>query len=117
MWTLVIILFLSFQNKAGKNYFEGWLKYKHEVIIKNTNIDSLALREFVGKGSTLYFKEGNYLHTFDGGAIIKHLYRKDDNKTYFKFACKDGFIFLDDIQLEGKKRILIEDFLRGYRFS
>ncbi|CAN5624148.1 methionyl-tRNA formyltransferase [soil metagenome] len=40
-----------------------------------------------------------------------------DNKTYLKFACKNGFIYLNDIQLEGKKRILIEDFLRGYRFD
>lgn len=39
-----------------------------------------------------------------------------DNKTYLKFACKDGFIFLNDLLLEGKKRTRIEDFLRGYRF-
>jgi len=40
-----------------------------------------------------------------------------DNKTYLYFACADGFISLLDIQLEGKKRMLIEDFLRGYRFN
>ncbi len=38
-----------------------------------------------------------------------------DSKTYLKFACADGYIHLLDIQLEGKKRMLIEDFLRGYR--
>ncbi|MFD2288522.1 methionyl-tRNA formyltransferase [Pedobacter petrophilus] len=38
-----------------------------------------------------------------------------DNKTYLKFATKDGFIKLLDIQYEGKKRMLIEDFLRGMR--
>ena len=38
-----------------------------------------------------------------------------DNKTYLKFAAKDGFIKLLDIQYEGKKRMLIEDFLRGMR--
>ena len=38
-----------------------------------------------------------------------------DNKTYLKFAAKDGFISLTDIQLEGKKRMGIEDFLRGMR--
>ncbi|RZK68024.1 MAG: methionyl-tRNA formyltransferase [Pedobacter sp.] len=38
-----------------------------------------------------------------------------DGKTYLKFAAKDGFIKLIDIQYEGKKRMLIEDFLRGMR--
>ncbi|MEO3404580.1 methionyl-tRNA formyltransferase [Mucilaginibacter sp. CAU 1740] len=38
-----------------------------------------------------------------------------DNKTYLKFAAKDGFVSLTDVQLEGKKRMGIEDFLRGVR--
>jgi len=38
-----------------------------------------------------------------------------DGKTYLKFATKDGFIKLLDIQYEGKKRMLTEDFLRGMR--
>ncbi|QDW25960.1 methionyl-tRNA formyltransferase [Pedobacter sp. KBS0701] len=38
-----------------------------------------------------------------------------DGKSYLKFAAKDGFIKLLDIQYEGKKRMLIEDFLRGMR--
>lgn len=41
---------------------------------------------------------------------------ESDKKTYLKFACKDGYIHLKDVQLEGKKRMLIEEFLRGYRF-
>jgi len=39
-----------------------------------------------------------------------------DRKTYLKFACTDGYIHVKDVQLEGKKRMSIEDFLRGYRF-
>lgn len=42
---------------------------------------------------------------------------ESDGKTYLKFAAKDGYILLKDIQLEGKKRMLVEDFLRGYRFG
>ena len=38
-----------------------------------------------------------------------------DNKTYLKFATKDGFIKLTDLQLEGKKRMLVDEFLRGVR--
>jgi len=41
---------------------------------------------------------------------------ESDGKTFLKFAAKDGYILLKDVQLEGKKRMLIEDFLRGYRF-
>jgi len=40
-----------------------------------------------------------------------------DNSTFLKFACADGYIHVTDLQLEGKKRMLIEDFLRGYRFN
>lgn len=42
---------------------------------------------------------------------------KTDGKTYLKIACQDGYIHLLEIQLEGKKRMQIADFLRGYRFS
>ena len=38
-----------------------------------------------------------------------------DGKTFAKIACKDGYIELADIQWEGKKRMPIIDFLRGYR--
>ena len=39
-----------------------------------------------------------------------------DRKTFLKFACSDGYIHVKDVQLEGKKRMGVEDFLRGYRF-
>lgn len=38
-----------------------------------------------------------------------------DGKTYLKFACTDGYIHLLEVQLEGKKKMTIEEFLRGYR--
>lgn len=38
-----------------------------------------------------------------------------DGKTYLRFAVADGYINLLDIQLEGKKRMNIEEFLHGYR--
>lgn len=39
-----------------------------------------------------------------------------DGKNYLHLACSDGVINLLEIQLEGKKRMAVEDFLRGYRF-
>jgi len=41
---------------------------------------------------------------------------ESDGKTWLKFAAKDGYIHFNEVQLEGKKRMMIEDFLRGYRF-
>jgi methionyl-tRNA formyltransferase len=40
-----------------------------------------------------------------------------DKKTFLKFACIDGYIHFIELQLEGKKRMLVEDFLRGHRFE
>jgi len=40
-----------------------------------------------------------------------------DGEKILKFACTDGFIQIMDLQLEGKKRMLVEDFLRGFRIS
>lgn len=36
-----------------------------------------------------------------------------DGKTYLKFAALDGFIRVEELQLEGKKRMAVADFLRG----
>lgn len=40
-----------------------------------------------------------------------------DGKTFLKFACTDGYLRLLEIQLEGKKKMEITEFLRGYRFN
>ena len=40
-----------------------------------------------------------------------------DNKTYLKYKCKDGYIKIVELQMEGKKRMSVIDFLRGYKFS
>ena len=39
-----------------------------------------------------------------------------DGKTYLRVAVEDGYINLLSLQIAGKKRMLIQDFLRGYRF-
>lgn len=50
-------------------------------------------------------------HTFAPGTILT------DKKTYFKVASTDGFVHLLSVQLAGKKRMNVTDFLRGYRYS
>lgn len=40
-----------------------------------------------------------------------------DNKTYLKFAGADGYIHITELQLVGKKRMTVEEFLRGFKYS
>jgi methionyl-tRNA formyltransferase len=40
-----------------------------------------------------------------------------DQKAFLKFACANGYIHVKELQLEGKKKMKVEDFLRGYRFN
>lgn len=48
-------------------------------------------------------------HNSEAGKVLT------DNKNYLKFSCSNGFIHLLELQFEGKKRMLVKDFLRGYK--
>jgi len=37
-----------------------------------------------------------------------------DGKSFLKFGCADGFVQIDEIQFEGKRRMKTVDFLRGF---
>ncbi|MFC2186411.1 methionyl-tRNA formyltransferase [Fulvivirgaceae bacterium LMO-SS25] len=37
-----------------------------------------------------------------------------DNKNYIKVACKDGWVILEEIQMEGRKKMNVREFLNGY---
>ena len=50
-------------------------------------------------------------HDYDNGLLIT------DNKTFLKAYCKNGIIQINDLQIEGKKRLLIADFLRGTKLN
>ena len=41
---------------------------------------------------------------------------KTDSRSFLHFACSNGYISVLELQLEGKKKMAIADFLRGYRF-
>ena len=38
-----------------------------------------------------------------------------DGKTFLKVACADGYVFLDELQVAGKKRMPVADLLRGFQ--
>lgn len=69
-----------------------------------------ALAELDGKLLKIYRSEKEIAaHGHAPGQVFT------DHKTYLKFSCTDGYIHILDLQLEGKKRMLVADFLRGYR--
>ena len=40
---------------------------------------------------------------------------ESDNRTYLRFSAADGWVYADELQLEGKKRMDVAAFLRGFR--
>ena len=54
-----------------------------------------------------------------GKEIIQHTEKQGevftDGKTFLKYACNDGFIHALELQWEGKKRMIISEFLKGFR--
>lgn len=49
------------------------------------------------------------VHNLDLGTLVT------DGKTFLKIAGRDGFIVIEEIQLSGKKRMMISEFLRGFK--
>jgi len=48
-------------------------------------------------------------HELPSGTILT------DNKSFLKIAINDGFIYIIELQLSGKKKMNISDFLRGFK--
>ncbi len=89
------------QNTEGvHNFVRGLSPYPTAW----TMLDSLKLKVFKTE------KELKSLEHIAGELI-------SDNKNYLKVATKDGYIHLLDVQLEGKKRMYIKDFLNGYKLE
>ncbi|MCD6068381.1 MAG: methionyl-tRNA formyltransferase [Bacteroidetes bacterium] len=53
--------------------------------------------------------------------IATHIYIPgsvhSDGKTYLKVACSNGFVYIHELQLAGKKRLKTEELLRGFKFE
>ncbi len=49
-------------------------------------------------------------HDIMPGAFIS------DNKHFLKIATSDGYVLVHELQLQGRKRMSIQDFLNGYSF-
>jgi methionyl-tRNA formyltransferase len=89
-----------------------WNKSSASVynLIRGLSPIPTAFTELNGKVFKIYYGEPQVEDTdIPPGEFIT------DNKTYLKFATTDGFISVTDVQLEGKKRMGIGEFLRGVK--
>ena len=69
-----------------------------------------AFTHFKGKMLKIFYASAE--KEFTREKVGTHL---SDGKTFLKFATQDGYINLLEVQHEGKKRMGIEDFLRGIK--
>ena len=93
-----------------------WSKRGYEVVnlIRGLSPYPAAFSHFIGDNAEIPVKiyAAGYekvSHDNEYGTSIS------DGKTYLKVACADGFVFLEELQLAGKKRLSIQDFLRGFK--
>ncbi|HEX2974515.1 MAG TPA: methionyl-tRNA formyltransferase [Bacteroidales bacterium] len=94
-----------------------WNKDPHSIynFIRGLSPYPCARSAFRNSG-TLSFKvfesaSETGIHDHEPGQIIS------DGKKYLKVSCIGGYISILSLQLEGKKRMGIEEFLRGFRIS
>ncbi len=88
-----------------------WTKSTTEIynLIRGLSPYPAAFTELNGKKLKIYSAEKEFARASANDV-------KTDNKTFLKFACSDGYIHIKELQLEGKKKMSVEDFLRGYKF-
>ena len=89
-----------------------WSKKAHDIydLVRGLSPYPAAWTTLQGKTLKIYkCEKHNSSHTKTTGEI------ETDGKTYLLYYCTDGYIKLLDLQLEGKKRMTVEEFLRGYK--
>lgn len=69
-----------------------------------------AITKLAGKNLKVYAAHATQeAHAAEAGAV------DTDGKTYLRMAASDGWLYLDEIQIEGKKRMPVVEFLKGFR--
>ena len=103
-------------KKAPKIFTEtcriNWNKSVDEIhnLIRGLSPHPAAFIELEKKMLKIYRSEKEFTNPLVSTGKIE-----TDKKTFLKFACTDGYIHVKELQLEGKKKMNVEDFLRGHR--
>ncbi len=120
----------DYKEMPQENFEAGELKHAPKIFKEDCKIDwnndnqevynlirgmspyPAAFTQFMNKGLKIYdAKKEDTEPGVSAGAFLT------DGKTYLKFASKNGFISVKEIQQEGKKRMKIDEFLRGVRLD
>lgn len=95
-----------------------WNRKGEEIhnLIRGLSPYPCAWTTLQGAGKNLTFKIyharfQSQLHNLKAGAI------ECDGKKELRVSCTGGFIYVDELQMEGKKRMKTEEFLRGFNFA
>src|SRR6476620_12000419 len=98
-WTtcvaLICISIVCRSQDLPNKYFEGSITYKTDIVLKTKKVDSISLRKLFGTGSVLYFKEGNFVEVYENSLVKHQLYRKEENKLYFRKYATDTTLWMD----------------------
>ena len=103
---------------APKLYTEtcriDWNRSAEQIfnLIRGLSPYPAAYTELNGKTFKIFHASIEYSDAVPAPATVM-----SDGKHYLKFAAQDGWVNCKEVQLEGKKRMSILDFLRGYRFT
>jgi methionyl-tRNA formyltransferase len=80
-----------------------------------TTLNGLKFKIYkAAKENNLEKRTPQYKADFEPNSTGKFI---SDGKNYLKITTADGHIELLDVQLEGRKRMLVRDFLNGYRLE
>jgi hypothetical protein len=113
-----ISLLFSFMAMLGHSVIPH-----HHDVTSLESFESHLVQEYPLKGHSI-LRKGRISDQQHKTDLHRHLYEiKDpgqidtDGKSYLKVSTSDGWIDILELQLSGKKRMKIEDFLRGFALS
>jgi methionyl-tRNA formyltransferase len=93
-----------------------WHKSARDIhnLVRGLSPYPAAFTEMKGENSPLLLKIFSTTpeitaHNLQPGAM------ESDRKSYLKVACSDGFVHIHELQLSGKKRVPVKDFLAGFK--
>ena len=114
---------------------EGELRPAPKIFKESCRVDwtltAKRIYDFV-RGLSPYPAAWTELHQLDKEPVVVKLFETEkiedshkykcgtlltDGKTYIRVAVQDGFIGIRSLQLPGKKRLTVDELLRGYHLA
>ncbi|HRC32064.1 MAG TPA: methionyl-tRNA formyltransferase [Bacteroidia bacterium] len=119
------------QSKVDTNELKAAPKIFKETCAINFNNEVDKVNNFV-RGLSRYPAAYTYIVSKDNERLQLKIYSaqkeygemnvaagnmQTDGKTFLKFACNNGWLHALELQLQGKKAMTVQEFLRGFKFQ